>query len=66
MNAPRSDSVEIMVAIDRMPKGFRALVHEFGYVMVREMIAFGATDAKNLRRDLEGWRVRRQMEWTGT
>jgi hypothetical protein len=55
-----------MSAIDRMPKGFRALVHEYGAVIVDKMMADGYSDPDELRTVLEGWRERRQDQWLKT
>jgi hypothetical protein len=55
-----------MAAIDRMPQGFRALVHEYGAVIVDKMMADGYSDPDELRAVLEGWRERRQDEWLRT
>ncbi len=63
---PDTNSLRVMSAIDRMPKGFRALVHEFGAVIVIKMMADGYSDANELRTVLEGWRERRQDEWLRT
>jgi hypothetical protein len=52
-----------MAAIDRLPEDFRALVHEFGWIIVRDMRADGHRDAVKLRRELEAWRARKQDEW---
>jgi hypothetical protein len=49
-----------MAAIDRLPADFRALVHEYGWVIVRDMRADGHCDAAKLRGELETWRRRRQ------
>lgn len=63
---PDPNSLRVMSAIDRMPKGFRALVHEFGAVIVDKMMADGYSDPGELRTVLEGWRERRQEEWLRT
>lgn len=63
---PDSNSARVMSAIDRMPKGFRALVHEFGAVIVDKMMADGYSDPNELRTVLEGWRERRQDQWLKT
>lgn len=63
---PNPGSIEIMGAIDRMSRPFRTLVHEFGYVIVRDMRADGYTNAKQLRDLLETWRARQQEEWLVT
>jgi hypothetical protein len=64
--SPDPDSVRVMRAIDRMPPGFRALVHEFGATIVDRMRADGYSDPSALRTVLEGWRERRQAEWLAT
>jgi hypothetical protein len=63
---PDPDSLRVMSVIDRMPQGFRALVHEFGAIIVDRMMADGYDDADALRPVLEGWRERRQAEWLAT
>jgi hypothetical protein len=63
---PDPNSIRVMSAIDRMPKGFRALVHEFGAVIVDKMMADGYSDPAALRTILEGWRERRQDQWLKT
>jgi hypothetical protein len=59
-------SVQVMSVIDRMSPGFRALVHEFGAVIVDKMMAEGYRDPAGLRPILETWRERRQDEWLRT
>lgn len=44
----------------------RALVREFGFVIVSEMIDEGYTNARELKPLLETWRSRRQEEWLAT
>jgi hypothetical protein len=63
---PDPDSARVMSRIDRMPKGFRALVHEFGFNIVAAMMDDGYDDPSQLRTVLEGWRDRRQAEWLAT
>ena len=63
---PDPQSVQIMDAVDRMPAGFRALVHEFGVVIVDKMMAEGYSNPNELRPILETWRERRQDEWLRT
>ena len=52
--------------IDSMPLAMRALVREFGYAIVRDMLAEGYTSARSMRNDLETWRDRRQEQWLAT
>jgi hypothetical protein len=52
-----------MERIDRLPKAWRALVHEFGAAIVLAMIEDGHRSAEKLRPELEAWRERRQEEW---
>jgi hypothetical protein len=59
---PLTDSA-FMAVIDRLPADFRALVHEFGWVIVRDMRADGHRDAAKLRGELEAWRARKQAAW---
>lgn len=63
---PDADSTRVMSQIDRMPQGFRALVHEFGFTIVAAMMNDGYDDPGQLRTVLEGWRDRRQAEWLAT
>jgi hypothetical protein len=57
-----TDSEKIMSEVDRMKPAMRALVHAYGFVIVRNMIAEGYRDANALRPVLETWRQRRQQE----
>jgi hypothetical protein len=52
-----------MADIDRMPPARRALVYEFGYVIVRQ--TEGMKISKQ-RAHLETWRANRQREWLST
>ena len=63
---PSPVSVAIMDHIDSMRPAMRALVREFGYVIVRDMLADGYSNARELRGLLEVWRQRRQDEWLAT
>jgi hypothetical protein len=60
------DAIRVMHAVDGMPVGFRALVHEFGAGIVDRMMADGYNDPAALRTILEGWRDRRQQQWLST
>jgi hypothetical protein len=60
------DACRVMVVVDAMPREFRALVHEFGAVIVDRMMAEGYRDPHVLRPVLETWRERRQNEWLAT
>jgi hypothetical protein len=54
-----------MADIDRMPADRRALVHEFGYVIV----ANTQPQFKNVNKQrafLQQWRANRQREWLST
>jgi hypothetical protein len=57
------DSDVVMRRIDRMPKKMRALVHEYGYVIVNAMIDDGYNDPTELADLLTTWRSRRQEAW---
>lgn len=63
---PHPGSVEIMAVMDSLPHQMRALVHEFGLVIVCEMVDDGYHDAAELRDLLETWRERRQAQWLAT
>ena len=60
-----ADSVAVMRPIDDLRPGFRALVHEYGAVIVLKMIGEGYERPEELRPVLETWRERRQ-ETVGT
>ncbi len=60
------DSVKVMTPIDRIKPAFRALVHEYGALIVLRMIADGYDDPSQLRSALETWRERRQQQWLAT
>ena len=60
------DSVAIMRQIDKMSKPMRALVREYGFRIVRDMIAEGCRDPFQLAELLEVWRERRQQQWLET
>lgn len=63
---PDPNSVEIMQAIDGMSPAFRKLVHEYGFVIVRNMRDEGITRARDLKPILAQWRERRQQQWLQT
>lgn len=63
---PNPDSVVIMRRIDGMSRPMRALVREYGYVIVRDMINEGYTNAKELASLLQTWRECRQEDWLAT
>jgi hypothetical protein len=52
-----------MARIDRLPRNWRELVHEFGWIIVRDMMRDGHRDAAKLREGLEVWRERQQERW---
>jgi hypothetical protein len=57
-----TDSDRVMTAVDKLSPAMRALVHDFGFVIVRDMINDGYRDPAELRPLLDGWRARRQTE----
>lgn len=63
---PHPHSVEIMSDMDGWSAAFRALAHEYGYKIVRDMLGEGYYDAREVRSLLETWRKRRQEQWLGT
>lgn len=62
---PSPNSVDVMKIVDSLPFAYRALVHEFGVVIVTEIMA-EATDATDCRQQLEYWRSQRQAQWLAT
>jgi hypothetical protein len=65
---PDPDSVLIMDHIDRMKPWMRALVREYGYLIIREILADadGPLDPFQLADQLQTWRERRQEAWLAT
>src|SRR5437660_474086 len=64
--SPDPNSVAIMAHIDQMSRPMRALVREYGYAIVRDMIDEGYDNAAELGAILEVWRERRQEQWLAT
>lgn len=64
--SPDPESSLNMRAVDSLSSDFRALVHEFGLVIVAKMINDGYENAQELRGLLETWRERRQQQWLTT
>lgn len=58
-------SAEIMAQIDAMPKAWRALVYEFGFLIVRDM-RDDVDSVRDARTALSAWRQHRQREWLAT
>lgn len=65
---PDPDSVAIMAHIDRMKPWMRALVREYGYAIIRDLLAEAdnAYDPFQLADQLQTWRERRQEQWLAT
>jgi len=57
---PNADAVEIMAQVDAMPAAHRALVHEYGLVIVRHLAESMST--KEMRSFLVAWREMKQQE----
>lgn len=60
---------DFMDRIDRMGPKVRALVHEYGYVIVDNMLSeggFGERNAGDLEFLLRRWRDQRQDQWLAT
>jgi hypothetical protein len=49
--------------IDRLPRAWRDLINEFGWIIVRDMRLDGHRDAARLREELDAWRRRQQERW---
>ena len=60
MMPPYSGNSGFMPFIDRLPREWRELVHDFGWGIVKEMRLDGHRDARVLREQLDAWRERRQ------
>jgi hypothetical protein len=64
---PKPESVEMMTWIDGRSRPTRKLIHEFGFVIVGEMIADGFDGSVGELLDiLTTWRERRQEAWLQT
>lgn len=63
---PDDNACAVMRPIDGLKPAFRALVHEFGAIIVLQMIGEGYDKPDELRPVLEGWRERRQEKWLAT
>jgi hypothetical protein len=62
-----SGSAKIMSEIDALSPDWRALVHEFGLLMVRAIRnEWGEQGIEMCRFQLDAWRARRQVEWLAT
>lgn len=66
IDAPNTNSVLIMRHIDSLSPAMRALVREYGYAIVRDMIGEGYSNPFELAPILQTWRERRQDEWLAT
>ena len=55
---PNPDSMAIMSDIDGLRPELRALVYEYGWIIVRD--CYDGGDIENLAFDLQTWRERRQ------
>jgi hypothetical protein len=55
-----------MAFVDKLTPAMRRLVHEYGAVIVSNMITEGHRNASALKPILETWRSRRQQEWLST
>lgn len=62
---PNVNSVGVMTHIDHMPPEWRALVHEYGAVIVSRIMA-EASSLEEAREMLAYWRSQRQAEWLAT
>ena len=66
MMEPDANSVAIMRTIDGLTPFQRSMVHEYGFVIVANMINSGGANAKALHAALKHWRKSRQDEWLAT
>jgi hypothetical protein len=63
---PNPTSAELMASIDCLSSDMRALVHEYGAVIVGQMLDDGYQNADELGDILRRWRERRQEQWLAT
>jgi hypothetical protein len=60
---PQSSTNFMVDEFDRLPRPWRDLVNDFGWIIVRDMRADGHRNAAKLREELEAWRSRQQERW---
>jgi hypothetical protein len=53
----------MMDEFDRLPRPWRDLVNDFGWIIVRDMRLDGHRNAAKLREELDAWRERQQERW---
>jgi len=66
---PNQNSADLMARADALPKAYRDLIHEFGFVIVTAILddCDGSWPPPDeLEFQLEMWRHRRQQEWLAT
>jgi len=63
---PCANSRDVMAAADRLPAEWRALVHEYGLVIVLALWDEGHRDASEVEPMLQSWRESRQDQWLAT
>jgi hypothetical protein len=62
---PQNSTNFMVDEFDRLPRSWRDLVNDFGWIIVRDMRADGHRNAAKLREELEAWHGRRQEAWLG-
>lgn len=62
-NTPQASTNFMVDEFDRLPRSWRDLVNDFGWIVVRDMRADGHRDAAKLREELIAWRERQQERW---
>ena len=63
MNTPPTSTNFMVDEFDRLPRPWRDLVNDFGWIIVRDMRMDGHRKAATLREELDAWRERQQERW---
>jgi hypothetical protein len=62
-NTPPHSTNFMVDEFDCLPRPWRDLVNDFGWIIVRDMRLDGHRNAVKLRQELEAWRERQQERW---
>jgi hypothetical protein len=62
-NTPQNSTNFMVDEFDRLPRPWRDLVNDFGWIIVRDMRMDGHREAAKLRDELDAWRERQQERW---
>ncbi len=63
MSTPQNSTNFMVDEFDRLPRPWRDLINDFGWIIVRDMRLDGHRNATKLREELDAWRERQQERW---